>query len=497
MEAISAVTKKSDALTRSAVWGALWQLVGAGWQTAIQLGASMVLARILCPADFGIMGMAIIVQGIVKQSGDLSVATGVIAKGDVTQEDLSTAFWTSLAIRTLLFFITFAIAHHAAIFYESPEVKWVLRTISFTFFFSAFSVIPAALLKKNLRFGLSKMIEGSGFLLQSLLAILFAVVFDMHYWALVISLLIANFTQTCIICFCARWLPSFVFSRSSFRYMFRYGINGMGSSLMGYFSQNLDYLIVGKLLGASSLGIYEFAYRIPYIAFNRVATPISTVLFPILSQVQNDNERLGRGYIKVAKFIAIILFPVLGGLAAVANQAVAVLWGDQWLAAIIPLQILCMRCAIQSVTKPISVIFLCKNRPDLPLKISFFSFIFTFAAVGGLGFVYGLVGVAAGMLVATIPNVVPIWIAFRIINIPLSSLFAALMPPTICAATSTFLTLVTVHLLILKGNSDYIILAISILVGVITYATTMWFFFRETRLEVFKACSTVISRKSS
>lgn len=488
---------ESNSLTRSAGRGVMWQFVGAGWQTIVQLGASMVLARVLFPEDFGIMGMAVLAQGLVKRTGDLSPVSGVIAKKDVTQEDLSTAFWMGCCVQGLLFVVTFALAPLAALFFETPEITWVIRALSVTFLFTGVRAVHGAQLHKRLKFGALKIIEGASFTLQSGLAILFVVVFNMNYWALVISMLAASFTETCSVILYARWIPSFRFSVSSFRYLFRFAINGLGSSLIGYFRHNIDYLLVGKLLGPSTLGLYEFAYRIPHMAFNRLAMPVSRVIFPTLSNIQANNERLSAGYVKTAKYMAIILFPALGGLAAVAEPAVAILWGQKWLPVIVPLQILCFRSAIQSVIAPVSAIFLCKDRPDIPFKNDVFGLVFTCAAVFGLGYAFGLIGVAFGMLVSVIPSVVMLWLAFRLIKAPLKRLFFALEPAMVSATISSLLALVTVHLASMWDSGNLIALVAGVLTGTISYLAVMWFAFGDMTREVLQTVWIVFGLRSS
>ncbi len=488
-------TFESNSLTRSAGRGAMWQFVGAGWQTIVQLGASMVLARVLFPEDFGIMGMAVLAQGLVKRTGDLSPVSGVIAKKDVTQQDLSTAFWMGCAVQGLLFVVTFAMAPLAALFFETPEITWVIRALSATFLFTGIRAVHAAQLRKRLKFGALKIIEGAGFTLQSGLAILFVVVFNMNYWALVISMLAASFMETCSVILYNRWIPSFRFSMSSFRYLFRFAINGLGSSLTGYFRHNIDYLLVGKLLGPSTLGLYEFAYRIPHMALNRLAVPVSRVIFPTLSNMQANNERLAAGYIKTARYMAIVLFPALGGLAAVAEPAVAVLWGEKWLPVIVPLQILCFRSAIQSVVSPVSAIFLCKDRPDIPFKFDLYALFFTCFAVFGLAYAFGLVGVALGMLVSVTPSVVLLWLAFRLTDSPLKRFFFALAPPAIAATISSLFALVAVHLTMLWGGGNLIALGFGVLTGVSSYLVVMWLGFGDTTREVFQTVRIVFEHR--
>ncbi len=484
----------ADSLARSAGRGAMWQFVGAGWQTVVQLGASAVLARLLFPDDFGIMGMAILAQGLVKRTGDFSAASGVIAKKDVTQDDLSTAFWMSFGVQAVLCVVTFAIAPLAAWFFGAPEVTGVIRALSVTFLLTGVGAVSGTLLRKRLVFGAPKIIEGAAFTLQSGLAILFALVFDMDYWALVISMLIANFAQTCAIVLYARWLPRFRFNPASFRYLFRYGANGLGTSLVGYFHNNTDYLLVGKLLGPSMLGLYEFAYRIPHMAFNRFAMPMRRVTFPVLSTVQTEDQRLAAGYVKVAKYIAIILFPALGGLAAVAGPAVAVLWGEKWLPVVVPLQILCFRSAIQSVISPVRDVFLCKDRPDIPFKYGVCTLVFTCGAVVGLGYAFGLVGVASGMLISVMPSLVLLWLAFRLTKTPLKRLFAALAPAATSATVSSLLALGAVHWTTLSGGGNPLALGLGVSTGAAAYLAIMWLRFGDTAREVIRTIRVISAR---
>jgi len=490
----SSVAERGDSvsITRAAGRGVIWQFIGAGWQTIIQLGASMVLARVLLPEDFGLMGMALLAQGLVKRMADMSPVSGVIAKPDATQADLSTAFWISMTLQSLLFLVTFSLAPLAALFFEEPKVTAVIRLLSVTFLFVGIRAIHGAQLRKQLKFGLLKIIEGYCFAFQSGLAIVLVLVFKMGYWALVIPIVASGFLETCSIMLCQRWMPSFVFSKSSFRYMFRYSISSLGTSIIGYFRHNIDYLLVGKLLGPAALGLYEFAYRIPHIAFNRLGIPVSRVIFPALANVQASNDRLTAGYIKTARYLAIILFPALGGLAAVAEPAVTILWGEKWISVIVPLQILCFRSMILSIVYPVSSIFLCKGRPEVPLYNDIFGLVFTIVVVVGLGYAYGIIGVALGMLISVASQVVLLWLAFRLTEAPLRRLFLALIPPTVSATISSACATGAVYFSTLWGGGNLVVLIMGILTGAVTYFVVMWFGYPGTTREVFETFHTTV-----
>lgn len=495
----------TEDLTRSAGRGALWQMVGAGWQMVVQLGASVVLARVLAVSDFGIMGMAMLVQGLVGRLSLLGTRAGLIAKQETSEEDLSTSFWITAVVHGILFLIVFLGAPLFALYFKPPEdmaaatfrsnLVWVFRATSFSFLFSAAGGVSSTLLNKQLRFGTLKLIDSIGFSLQYGLAIFFAVVLKMGYWSLVLSLLINNLFMATAKIICARWRPTFVFSRESFRYHFRFGVHGFGAAMTNYFHNNIDYMLIGNMLGAVQMGYYEYAYRLPHLVLNKVAAPIRSVLFPTLSKVQDSNERLAAGYLKTAKYISLMVFPALGGLLAVAGPAVLVLWGDKWAPVILPLQILCLRAGVHCVLAPLGTIFMCKDRPDIPFKCNLYTLVFTFLAVGGLGYAFGLNGVALGMLVSLLPQLVYLWLAFRLMQTPLSKMMFAMKTSVVSAVVSSLLAWGTVVVIDGAGGADYLCLMAAVIVGAGSYFGTMFCFFRSTIREVTDTVRIVLARR--
>jgi len=492
-------------LTRTAGRGALWNVIGSGYQGALQLGSKIVLMRVLFPGDYGINGMAFLAQGLISRIGILGTSAGVVAKKDVTQDDLSTAFWTSAAVQGLLFLVLIATAPFIARFFPSDEgmdpaefylnLTRILRLISFTFLFAAASSVSSSLLSKQLQFGTLVLIQCTGFTIEIASAIIFATVFKLGFWSLSLSLVINNFFTTIACIICARWRPGFRFKRKSFYFMFRYGIHGLGASITDYFRHNIDYLLVGKMLGSIRLGYYENAYRIPHMVINKLSSPLRGVLFPTLAKVQEDNARLAAGYIKLARYLALIVFPLLGGLAVTARPAVIFLVTDRWLAIILPMQILCFRAAIQSILTPIGTIFMCKNRPDIPFKFGLCSLGFTVAIVAGFGYFYGLIGIAVGMLVSVVPSLVLLWIAFRMTQTRLSKLLTALSPAIVSATFSSTLAWATIQIIEMIGGPVALVFVGSVIAGILGYLVLMYMAYRSTLLEVIETLRIILRKK--
>lgn len=255
----------TESLTRSAGRGALWHVLNGFATTVVRLGASVVLARVLFPEDFGLVGMALLARGLIDRMGSLGTGTGVIAKEHLTDDDLCTAFWVNLVVKTVLFAVMFLGAPLIAMFFDAPELVVLTRVVSLSFILSGLSGTSSALMRRRLQFGAYVCIQGGGMVVESAMAIFFAVVLGLGYWSLIVAALGAAVLSHTTIILYARWLPQFRFSWDSFRYQFRFGIYGLASSIAGYFEQNIDYLVIGQQFGSAQLGLYQFAYRIPII----------------------------------------------------------------------------------------------------------------------------------------------------------------------------------------------------------------------------------------
>jgi O-antigen/teichoic acid export membrane protein len=486
-------------LTRSAGRGAIWQVVGALWQSLIQLGGSMILARLLMPADFGLLGTAMIAQVLIGRLGVLGTAAGLIAKEHPTEEDISTAFWTNLAVQGFLFAATFAAAPLLAVLVAKPEdapgVTGVLRITCLTFLFTGAGAVSSALLRKQLRFGLLKIIESGAFLFQTLLTIVLAWSFNMGYLALVIPIAVSGLVVTIVTVLFARWWPKLIFSWSSFRFMFRFGANELGSNVVDYFQNNIDYWVIARM-GMATMGLYEFSRRLPHMLLDRLAMPIGAVLFPTLARTQSSDEVLISGYLKVTRYIALVIFPLMGGLMAVADVAVPVLWGDKWLEAIAPLRVLCLRVALGSTLTCIGFVFLCKNRPDLSFKFGLMMLTGTLVAVLPLGFFFGLSGVAWGMTMSLAPGIVMLRKAFRLTNSSMTRLARTLSAPTITALASSLAALGASWLLAAAHVPPIGRLGCAVAVGGLTYLGVMWRFFPHEIRDIWQTVRTIFARKS-
>ena len=488
------IQKFKETIKQNVVHGASLQIIGGVGQTVIRICASMVLARILVPSDFGLFGMALLAREFIEYMGAIGMGAGIITKENLIDKDLSTCFWVMVFSKVIIFIIAFWGAPVVALFFAEPRLVFIFRAVSFTFLFSIIGTVPLWILQKRMEFTSIVVIRLLAMLFESAIAVILVLTTSLRVEALVIALLIASVFNHLAAWSCSRWVPKLIFSKNSFRYLFRFGINSLGTSMMTYFYENLDYLTVGRLMGASNLGLYEFAYRIPHIILVRVAIPISSVVFPALAIVKNDTPTLVKGYLKATQYIGLIVFPVLGGLAILAPLIIDVLWGAKWLPIVTPLRILCCASAIGCVTRPISSVFLCKDRPDMPFKLSVLSLSFAVLSVPGLAYYFGLNGVAVGMTFSMLPGCYGIFLASKITNTKVSLFFNTLSIPIFVSLSSSIGAYAVQQSLIFLNLSSIVVLIISTFFGVVFYLSVLFILFRETITDITDIINTKLGR---
>ena len=383
---------------------ALWQIAGGGWQTLVRLGASIYLARALKPSDFGLFGMALLYQELLVTALSLGFGTGLIVKKELTEDDLSTAFWLSCTVRFIIFLVVFITAPLAAYFWKEPRVVPIIRVISLTLLFQIIVIVPETLTTKHLQFKKINIVRAIAILLESTTAIILVAFTDLTYWALVIATMLNTlFYNLALWISSGCWLPKFNFHKGSFRYLFRFGFYTWLFGITNYLKQNVDYFLVGRLLGSYQLGLYEFAYRLPHLVLERISRPVGAVLFPAFSEIQDDDYKFSSLYVNAVKYVCMLCYPFLFLLIGVADILVPLLWGKKWIPIVVPLQILCFSGMIICLFQPLGTLFFCKHKPQIPFYISFSTLILTVVLLLLLVHYFNLVGVALAMVLSTLP----------------------------------------------------------------------------------------------
>lgn len=460
-------------LLRSIAAGAAWT-TGAQWFVQIsQFAVSVVLARLLLPSDYGLVGMALALTGFVALFGNLGLGAALIQKKEIDDEYVSTAFWTTFAAGIVLLGIVYLAAPLAADFYNDSRVADVARVTALGLLVGPMNSIVTSLLERHMRYRVVAMLDISTALLGQATAVAFAFS-GMGVWSLVAGTLVAQATRIPLAFLFERWLPGLAFSVAKLKDLFSFGGNLLAFNFVNFFNRNLDKLIIGRTLGASQLGYYDMAYQAMLKPLQNVSDTIGRPLFPALSSLQDDKKQAADIYLRVVAYVSLITFPAMLGLSAVAPDFVTVVLGNQWTPSIPVLQILALVGAIQSVAATVGSVYMSQGRSDLMLRIGFIATVLI-ASAFALGVVWGITGVAACYAFATLV----VWalsqtVANRLIALDGITYWKALVPALRSGLAMMFIVLLCRETLSELSFAPVLRLVFCVVLGVLVYLVLMW-----------------------
>ena len=458
-------------LMNSATRGVFWSGISQFSTQLYQFIVMIILARLLFPEDFGVIGMAVIFTGLVQTINELGLSAAIIQKKNINDNHLSTSFWISLGLGIILFITTVIISPYIADFFKNELVGPVVSVLSTGFIFGSFNVVHRSLLQKNIEFKKIAVTEISASVMSGALSIILALL-GFGVWSLVFGTILSNFTRVVLLWKVCTWRPSMTFDLTSFKELFSFGAHVMGSRFLNYIDSNIDYLLIGKLMSATALGHYTLAYQLSTFPLTRISSIITSVTFPTFSIIQDDNDTLRYAYLKVNKYISTITFPLLSGLIMVAPDFIPIVFGEKWAPMIVPLQILCVAGVLKSVGTTVGSILLSKGRSDIQFKWNVFTAIVLPIAIL-IGIRYGITGVAMAITIMSFLLFLIIQsIANNLINLNFSDYFKALYPAT-TGSTLVITSLLIYQKLSIYNHLDIFSLTSSIILGILVYILVM------------------------
>ena len=356
-------------LRSQAASGVRWNGVSMAVVTTLQYITLAVLAGILSPSDFGLVGMVMVVIGFAGLFADMGISNAIIYRQESSRDELSSLYWMNILAGVVVFLIVCGASPWITAFYHEPRLGNLILLSSLLFLIVPFGQQFQILLQKELLFDHLAKIEIISSFTNSLVAIALAIL-----GRGVFSLIWGQLAGTTIsVVLLVRWgwkngRPSFHFSKKDLKGYLGFGLYQMGEKAVNYFNTNLDYLLIGSMLGAKSLGYYTLAHNLVLRPAQKINPIITKVAFPVFSKVQNDIKRLKSGYLKMLRLVAATNFPIMAGLAVVAPVAVPVIFGEPWLPSIILIQILTVVGLLRSMGNPVGSILLSRGRADLSFK---------------------------------------------------------------------------------------------------------------------------------
>lgn len=395
-----------SSIASKSIHGIVWSAVERFSLQGTQFLIGIILARLLSPSDFGMIGMLSIFLSVSQTFIDCGFSNALIRQKETTVKDYGTAFIINLAISLLAFVILFFAAPFVASFYKMPDLQPVMRVVSVTLVINALFTVHKVKLTRNVDFKT----QSKASFCSALISGIFGIALSYNgfgVWSLVYQTVCNSILNLVLMTALLKWFPKPVFSKESFRVLFGFGSKLLVASLISSIYSNLYNIVIGKQFSADSLGYYSRADHLGSFPSQNVASILSRVTYPILSQLQDDANRLKGIYVKYLQMACFVVFPLMMGMAALAKPLIILMLGEKWLPSVLLLQILCFGLMLDPICNINLNLLYVKGRSDLVLKLEIIKkTIAVSILVASLPF--GLVGLCVGRtcygVVATILN---------------------------------------------------------------------------------------------
>ena len=390
----------SNSLRKRVTKGVVWIEASTIFVTVVNFLALAILARLFSPQEFGVMGMLMVVINLIQVFSDFGFTAAIIQKQDLTAEQLSTLFFFNVGFGVVFCLLGYVFSSLTAALFNVPELSSLIKVISISFIFISIGQMFRALLQKEFKFR-------SLFFLDVITNSIYAVstiVFvgaGFGVWGLAYGFLIYQVSVIFMAILLESFRPQFAFSLSSAIKLIQFGGYVVGEKFLNYLNRNLDYIIVGRYLGAQALGYYSLAYTIMLVPVSRIAGVIMQVAFPAFSRIQSDDHKMRNGYLKVLKCISLVTFPLMAGLFIYAEEFILVIFGMKWSPAVLIVKILCVVGALQSIGTTVGMVIYARGRPDISFRWNIFAALVC-AAAFWTGKHWGIIGVAMMYTIASI-----------------------------------------------------------------------------------------------
>ena len=436
----SAVDSTPSDLKRKTARGALVSTIGQAALFLLRTGSMIVMARLLSPTDFGIVGMVMACTGFLELFRDMGLSVAAIQRASVTRAQTSMLFWVNLAAGWVLAALCAATAPLLVSFYHEPRLFWPAMALGTGFIFNGAAVQHRAMLARDMRFGALAVIDFVSVVFSIAVGITMAVA-HLRYWAIVgmyVSIPIVGLLGVWLV---GRWVPVAPHRGAGIRSLLRYGSTLTLQNIISYLSLNGDKVLLGRFWGAEALGIYGRAYQLMSLPTQNLICTIGQVAVPALSRVQHDPERLRSYFLKGYSLLLSLAMPITLACALFAKDIIFIFLGPKWSEAVPLFRLLAPTILTMGLVSPLNWLLLAVGQPGRTVRIALVT---TPVVVAGyaVGLPAGPNGVAAGFSVATFLLAAPVilW-AVRGTIITGSDMLKVVLGPSLSVITAVAATL--------------------------------------------------------
>ena len=455
-------------IKESTIQGVKWSAVERFSVQGIIFLVGLVMARLLTPSDFGIVGMLSIFLAVSQTFIDSGFSNALIRKIDRTELDCSTAFYFNVVIGAMCYAILFLLAPIIASFYNMPILKDVTRVLAITLFLNSLTVVQVALLTIKVDFRTQAKVNLCSSLVSGGIGIFLAYT-GWGVWALVYQQICRSAINVLLFWIAAKWRPMFKYSWDSFYELFSYGSKLLLSGLLHTFYLNVTNLVIGKFYSSKDLGFYDRGQQLGKIPMETTVNIFQRVTFPILATIQNDNEHLISAYRKYIKVSSILIFFCIFLLAALAKPIIVILLTEKWNESIIYLQLYCLAHMLNHITRINLNLLQVKGRSDLYLRLEIIK--------KTISLIILLIAAPFGIITICCSQIVYSWIAVYLNTHYTDKLFGFSLWMQIKDFSkyffSAFMASIPAFLMVLLELNDFLCLILGFVVALLLYSLVL------------------------
>lgn len=390
---------------RAALNGGKWITIATVVSTVFQFGQMTVLARLLSPAEFGLVALSNLILTFFQLFTNLGFSGSIIYKQEEDRTVLSTLYLLNIGLGALIFGVIQLAAPTIAAFNHEARLGPVLRLSSFYFLIVYLGQLYLFLMEKELRFRTIAITEILGTVLGTFTTLALAYR-GMHELSLVIGQLVGQGLRTTLQVVFGHSLfrPRLAFAFSRVREHLQFGLYNLGDGVLGFVQANYDNLFIGFILGNEMLGFYTLAYQLGVYPITKLNPIILQVAYPVLARMQHDNAELKRSYLKILDILSYCNFPLLAGLFITADSIVPLLYGPGWDATVDLIHLFVFVGMLLCLSHPLFTLAFTKGKPNLLFYLNLVTLVVKVPLVYWLGRQYGVMGAATAFLLATAFN---------------------------------------------------------------------------------------------
>ncbi len=474
-------------LKDKAAKGLFWSAFNSGTIQLLNAVFGIILARRLTQDDYGLIGMLMIFALVANSLQDSGFVTALTNRRDATHKDFNSVFWFNVIMSFMMYVLFFFLAPLIAAFYNEPLLTSLSRYYFLGFFIASFSIVPRAILFRQIRQKPLAIIGVVALLISGTVGIIMAYN-DLAYWGLATQTILFNLTVSVLSWIVSGWQPSFTITFQPIREMFSFSSKMLITNIFNQINNNIFALVIGKLYTKTEVGLYSQANKWNMMGAQTIIGMVQGVAQPTFVQVGDDKDRLCHSFSKMLRFTCFVCFPVMFGLSLIAPEFIVILITDKWLPSALLMRILCVGGAFLPISTLYFNMLIARGKSNIYMWNIICQGLVMLASIIAIHYLAGNVRDMVIVYACILALWVLVWQYFvwREIGFRLLQAFKDILPFGFLAAA----TMITTYFLTDSIQNIYWLLISRILLAMVIYLAVLWLLkakiLRESIIYIFK-----------